>query len=115
MVFIFIVGFILGGMTVHIFSISIRRPIAVLPIAVAPPPPAGPAPEESIVKGKGKGKHPPITRRPTTNTIVITKTGDAYHCDGCHHLTVGDRTQTNRSCESCLACYCDDSVRYRDD
>ena len=115
MIFIFIIGFVLGGMTVYILTRTTRRPIAVAPIAVAAPPPAGPAAEEWIVKGKGKGKHAPITRRPTTNTIVITKTGDACHRDGCHHLTVGDRTNTNKSYERCLACYRDDSVRYRDD
>ena len=52
MTFIFIIGFVLGGVTVYILTRTTRRPIAVAPIAFAAPPPAGPAAEEWIVKGK---------------------------------------------------------------
>ncbi len=110
MILIFIIGVVLGGMTVNIFTRTTRRPTA-----VAVPPQASPALEAWIVKGKGQMKHAPITRRPNTNTVVITKTGDAYHHDDCTYLTGGDRTYTKKSYEYCSVCYCDDRVRYRDD
>ena len=78
------------------------------PIVVAGPPPAEPAAEARIIKGKGKRKQAPITRRPNTGTIVITKTGESYHREGCTYLAVGDRTNTNKKFDRCSVCYRDD-------
>ena len=75
---------------------------------VTGPPPASPAVEARFVKGKGKWKQAPLTRRPNTGTIVITKTGESYHREGCTYLAVGDRTNTNKSFERCSVCYRDD-------
>ncbi len=51
MIFIFIVGFILGGMTVYFTKKTLRTTAF-----VAAPPPAEPAVETWDVEGKGKGK-----------------------------------------------------------
>ncbi len=73
------------------------------------PPPAEPAVENLDVKGngKGRGKRAPVTRRPISNTVVIAKTGDLYHRDGCSYLTVGDSARTHKSHERCTICYRD--------
>ena len=90
-------------MTVYITLKTIRAPII-----VAAPPPAEPAVEDWVVKGKGKGKRAPVTRRPISNTVVITKTGDLYHRDGCSYLTVGDSARISKTYGHCASCYPDE-------
>ena len=77
MIFIFLIGFALGSITTYLITKAVKGPIV-----VAGPPPAEPAVEARVVGGKGQGKQAPLTRRPNTGTIVITKTGDSYHRKG---------------------------------
>ena len=103
MILIFIVGFLLGGMTVYITLTTTRAPMNV---AISSP--GRSAPARRVDKGTGKGTQAPVARRPIPNTVVITKTGDLHHRDGCSYLTVGDNARTNKTYGRCTSCYPDE-------
>ncbi len=103
MIFVFVVGSALGNITIYITTYIIR--------SMQIPPPAGPTAEARAAKEFGKGAQASITRRPVAGTmptlIFITKTGVSFHCEGCSHLAVGDRADTNKTFARCSVCFRD--------
>ncbi len=78
MTFVFIIGFVPGGITTYVITKLAQRPVR-----IPEPSPVEPTAEASTIKGSGEGRQAPIPRRPTAGTVptkvVVTKTGDAYH------------------------------------
>ena len=103
MVFVFIVGFLMGALTVYVCSLRAkvrhqRTPLEVAEQRHAPLVAADRRLDRERIHALGN-------RMPIPDTFTVTKTGYDFHQTGCQYLNVGVSARTNKTYYRCTVCF----------
>jgi hypothetical protein len=103
MVFVFIVGFLMGALTVYVCSLRTkvrhqRTPLEVAEQRHAPLVAADRRLDRERIHALGN-------RTPIPDAFTVTKTGYDFHQTGCQYLNVGVSARTNKTYQRCTVCF----------